>query len=210
MKHGQPWFVIATLRGIGRHVKTTDQPFTVKDVVSWDADLKGAAPKVRVALDKLLFHKLVQRHVPERESILRPLVQVEHWQLTDKGLATCRSVLREQPRAKAPNPNALSTRLWSLLRLRKMLTAEEGAATLIDAGTRDFVTAQHQIAGYLRAWAKGVPDVVKVSAKTVNGAKRYVMVKEGGAYPPPTKATGEPAMPAPKLLTPRNRTGEAA
>lgn len=200
MKHGQPSFVLATLRGIGRHVKNTEQPFTVQDVAGWDAELTDDAPKVRVALEKLLFHKLVQRHAPVREALLRPLVQVDAWCLTDKGLGTCRSVLREQPGAKAADPKALSTRLWALLRLRKVLTAEEGAATLIDADSGDFAAAQRLIAGYLRAWAKLVPDVVKVSAKPMKRAKRYVMETDGGPTPPPTKVTGVPHLPAPKLI----------
>jgi hypothetical protein len=215
MKNRQPWFVMAALRGIGRHVKTTTQPFGASEVASWDAAFSDTKPEarglalVRIALEKLEFHELVARHVPQRDTILRPLVTLPpQWLLTPRGLATCRSVLREQPRSKkAPNPNALSTRLWALLRLRKMLTAEEGAATLIDAGTRDFAAAQHQIAGYLRVWAQLLPKVIQVSAKPVNGSKRYVMVKEGGETPPPTKAPVASSVPAPRPLVKRNRTG---
>lgn len=199
MKHAQPWFIVATLRGIGRHVKSTSQSFSVGDVVGWDDALKESAPKVRLAMERLVRHQMVELADQPREGVLRPVVQLERrWKLTAKGLGTCRAVLREQPGGKAPDPKALSTRLWALLRLRKVLTSEEGAETLIDAGSRDFAAAQKQIAGYLRAWARLVPDHVQVGARPVNGAKRYVMVKDGGANPPPTKATAEPLVPAPK------------
>lgn len=208
MKHAQPWFVVAALRGIGIHVKSTTQSFTANDVAGWDAAFANATPTsrgqalARVALERLHFHKLIARHVPERDGVLRPVMKLqEQWKLTTKGLGTCSSLLREQPVGKGPNPKALSTRLWALLRLRKTLTAEDGAATLIDAGTRDFATAQRLIEGYLRNWAKAVPEVVQISAKPVNGAKRYVMVKEGGEIPPPTKAAAVPLMPAPRQLS---------
>lgn len=208
MKQAQPWFVVAALRGIGTHVKTTTHAFTANDVAGWNAAFADAKPPsrglalARVALDRLHFHKLIARHVPVRDGVLRPVMKLpDQWRLTAKGLGTCGSLLREQPTGKGPNTKALSTRLWALLRLRKTLTAEDGAATLIDAGTRDFATAQRLIEGYLRNWAKAVPDVVQISARPINGAKRYVMVKEGGEVPPPTKAPAVPLMPAPRQLS---------
>ncbi len=199
MKNAQPWFVVATLRAIGRHVHETTAPFSVAEVVSWDETLKGCEPKARLAIDRLLFHKMVVRHEPVRDSVLRPVITLEpRWTLTPKGLGTCRSVARVHSTTR-PDPKAMSTRLWSLLRVRRALTAEEAANTLIDAGTRDFTAAQRQIGSYLRAWSRLVPDVVKVSVKPVARAKRYVMVKDGGITPPPTKSTGVPLLPAPRI-----------
>lgn len=211
MKQAQPWFIVAALRGIGRHVKNTTQSFTVGDVVGWDEDLKDAAPKVRLAMDRLVFHKMAAAVAQTRDGLLRPVMPLERrWTLTAKGLGTCQSVLREQHGTKGPDAKALSTRLWSLLRLRKVLTPEEGAETLIDAGSRDFSAAQKQIAGYLRAWSKLVPDSVQVGARATKGGKRYVMVKDGGATPPPTKATAVPFMTAPKAIAKPQSSKEVA
>lgn len=208
MQRAQPWFVGATLRALARHVQSTRTHFTAIDAAGWDDALAGRPGMARLAFARLEQYGMVERVEPPPTAV-KPLGKVEpRWQLTAKGLGTCRAVLQAQP-GNAPDPKALSTRLWALLHARRMLTAEDAASTLIDAGERDFRNAQKQLAGYLRAWAALVPDVVKVSEKRINGCKRYVLVKDGGIHPPPTKAGAIAPQPAPKVLPAPTTTGSA-
>lgn len=195
MQRTQPWFIGAALRAIAQHVPSTKMHFTAIDVASWDDALAGKPGMARLAFERLERHDLVVKVEPAH---FKPATRVEQvWKLTAKGLGTCRSVLQALP-GHAPDPNALSTRLWALLRLRRTLTSDEAACTLVDAGSREFRAAQKQLGGYLRAWAILVPDVVQVSAKRVGGCKRYVLVKDGGVHPPPTKTSAITPQPAPR------------
>lgn len=197
MKQIQPWFIGATLRALAQHVKSTRTEFTAIDVAGWDDALTGQPGKARLAFDRMFNNGMLER-VERPPTVEKPVSKVEpRWRLTAKGLGTCLAVLQALP-GNTPDPAALSTRLWVLLHARRVLTAEDAACTLIDAGSRDFPNAQKQLAGYLRAWAALVPDVVQVSAKRVNGCKRYVLVKDGGIHPPPTKVGAIKPQPAPK------------
>lgn len=194
MRRIQPWFIGATLRAIARNVPTTTTLFTAVDVARWDEALTGQPGMARMAFEVMGRHGMIEKVDPPAGA----LGKVEQrYTLTVKGLGTCRAVLQAQP-GNAPDPEALSNRLWALLRARRTLTSDEAASTLIDAGSRDFHKAQDQIGGYLRAWSRLVPDAVQVSAKRVGGCLRYVLVKDIGAHAPPTKASGIPPQPAPK------------
>ena len=197
MKLTQPWFVGATLRAISKHILNTTLTFSEHEVSAWDEALKGKAGMVALAMKRLLHHNMVEQCDPPANA-RRKFTKIDtRWRLTAKGLGTCRSVARALPDAPFPDPAALSTRVWELLRNRKVLTAEKAAEILIDANTRNFTGAQKQIAAYLLAWSRLVPDVVKVGIHRENGQKRYVMEKDGGIYPPPTKSKGIKPMPAP-------------
>ncbi|RMX18988.1 hypothetical protein EBQ34_01135 [Vandammella animalimorsus] len=89
----------------------------------------------------------------------------------------------------APDPHALATRLWGLLRIRRRLTTDEAASTLVDAGDGAAYTRQKKAIGaLLRAWAKHAPDVVTVAAKREGAHLRYVLLRDLGAWPPPSRA----------------------
>ena len=200
MKRTQPWFVRATLLAIAKNVSCTARIFSERDITTWDEALEGKQGMVSLAMGRLLSHEMVVRHEMTGNANHRIVKLDARWRLTKKGLGTCRAVAQSLPDAAPPNPNALSTKVWNMLRDRKVLTAEKAAEALIDANTRDFASAQRQISGYLRAWSRNVPDVVVVGAKLNGGHTRYVMVKEGGIYPPPTKSTGIKPQPTPKLV----------
>lgn len=210
MKRIQPWFVGATLRAIAMNVASTSHIFTERDITAWDKALEGKQGMVSLAMERLLTHDMVTQCEPLKNA-RRQLIKLDaRWSLTKKGLGTCRSVAHAQPDAAPPNPNALSTKLWKLLSDRKVLTAAKAAEILIDANTRDFASAQRLINGYLRAWSRNAPEVVTVGAILKGGHQRYVMVKNGGIHPPPTKSTGIKPMPAPKshdLIAPHPTEG---
>ncbi len=202
MKRTQPWFVGAALRAISQNVFRTTQVFSERDVAGWDVAFEEKAGMVSIAMERLLHHEMVVRCDPP-ENARRKLIKLDaRWRLTAKGVGTCRAVAQSLPNAAPPNPNALSTKVWKMLGELRVLTAEKAAEVLIDASSRDFASAQRQISGYLRAWSRNVPDVVVVGAKVKGGHTRYVMVKEGGIHPPPTKSTGIKPMPVPKSHAP--------
>lgn len=211
MKLIQPWFVGATLRAIALKVSSTTQIFSEREIAGWDEAFASKGGMVCLAMERLHYHEMVERCDPPANA-RRKIVKLDaRWRLTKKGLGTCRAVARSQPNAAPPDPNALSTKVWEMLRDRKVLIAEKAAELLIDAGTRDFANAQSQIASYLLAWSRNAPEFVVVSAKRNKGRKQYVMVKDGGIYPPPTKSTGIKPQPLPKsrdLIAPSN-VGEA-
>lgn len=194
MRRIQPWFIGATLRGLAHHVQSVKTTFTALDVAGWDDALSGQPGKARMAFEVMARHGMLEK----AELPAGALGKVEpRYHLTAKGLGTCRAVLQAQP-GNAPDPDALSNRLWALLRSRRTLTSDEAASTLIDAGSRDYRNARNLIGGYLRAWARLLPDAVQISARRVDGCLRYVLVNDGGVHPPPTKACGIPPQPAPK------------
>lgn len=196
MQRTQPWFIGAALRALALNVTNTRRVFTRSELIAWDMALAERPGLAKMALGRMAYHQLVELQ-PDRP-VAQDLTRVDQrWRLTDKGLATCRSVAQALPGAPPPDPSALSTRLWNLLRSRRTLTAEEAASTLIDAGERDFAKAQHQLGDYLSIWAKLVPKHVQVSAQRIGNAKRYVMVTDGGLYPPPTKVRRIRPVPAP-------------
>lgn len=102
---------------------------------------------------------------------------------------------------KAVDPHAFSTRLWDLMRLRKMLTPLEAAETLCDAGDGDFEKRRATARKCLRRWcnagalAEGARRVGAVGSS--NGDKRYVLLKDSVQPPrwrkPATKANAATA-----------------
>ena len=85
-------------------------------------------------------------------------------------------------------------RVWDLLRIRRQMTAQGAAETLVDVG-HDTGKTQARAAACLRAWSKARPDSVQVSKLLVEGQKRYVLVKDLGLVPPqkPTKPAAKKA-----------------
>lgn len=199
MQRTQPWFVGATLRALAQHVSSCSQTFTACDIAAWGSDLQGQPGKARLALVRMGCHEMVMDATERPPGLLSPIVKLEpRWRLTPKGLGTCRSVAQALPNAEQPDPSALSTRLWALLRSKRAITSDEAASTLIDAGSRDYSAAQRQISNYLLAWTRLLPNAIKVSDRRVKGCKRYVMVTDGGVFPPPTRSTAIAPRPAPK------------
>ena len=208
MQRKQPWFIGAALRALGKQVHNTARTFTARELAGWDSGLTERPGLAKMALKRMHNHLMVAP-VPASATTASAAVRSEQqWCLTTKGLATCRAVVQAQPGAAMPDPNALSTKLWSLLRIRRRLTSDEAACHLVDAGDpQELIRTQRTIAGYLRAWSEQFPDAVKVAAQREAGCKRYVMVKDLGVTPPPTKGSGIPLVTAPKAHpAPASRT----
>lgn len=84
---------------------------------------------------------------------------------------------------RPPAPGSFRARLWQLVRIRKLLTAEEAVQLLADAGDPRFVSKRNRANEYLRAWAAN--GVLQVSAKRgTRGQKQYVLVTDPGPAVP--------------------------
>lgn len=196
------WFVPVVLLALGRKFRNKPRPFTVAELLAWAPEL-GKDSTVRFACQTLQRSGLLERApdaVPAG-SERRP-ANPSTWRLTHEGLAACRAAVQEaaqQARSATVRANnrqrigsTLYGRLWNLLRNRKHLTSDEAVATLVDAGaaTRRM---QVRIAGFLSAWHAAFPEHIQLSARRVNGFKRYVVVKDPGPMPPPKAAPQEAA-----------------
>lgn len=183
-----PLFIGAVLQALGRNVTNTTRVFTVSELVVWSREFTSAPGLAKSAL-KLLGNRQIVEQVYDPAG---KFMSISRYRLTRQGLATCRAAAQAAPGAP-PNPSALSTRLWNLLRARRMTTAEEATEVLANAGEEGATRMQRSIAEYLRVWAVIVPDTIKISAQRVNGRKRYVLTKDTGIHPPPVKVSAKGA-----------------
>lgn len=195
------WFVPVVLLALGRKFRNKPRPFTVAELLAWAPDLRKGGT-VRFACQTLQRSGLLERAPDVAPAGSRRPAHPSTWCLTTDGLAACRAAVQEaaqQARSATVRANnrqhigsTLYGRLWNLLRNRKHLTSDEAVATLVDAGaaTRRM---QVRIAGYLSAWHAAFPEHIQLSARRVNGFKRYVVVKDPGPTPPPKAAPQEAA-----------------
>lgn len=89
-----------------------------------------------------------------------------------------------QPKAAAPG--TLRARLWALVRIRKVLGAEEAVQLLADAGDPAYISKRNKANECLRRWHQA--GVLQVSGQVgPKGQKRYVLVADPGPAVPPFK-----------------------
>lgn len=83
---------------------------------------------------------------------------------------------------KQPAKGTLRHRLWALLRIRKVLDADEAVKLLADAGDPAFISKRNKANEHLRRWAQA--GAVQVSAKVgPKGQKRYVLLADSPEVP---------------------------
>lgn len=179
------WFILPALAAIAHNVKSTARVITANDLSTWATDEKVDFPSgiADLALSSL------QRH-----GYIRPYAQchykrgaINRWSLTPQGLQAAQAALQAVPGVAAPDVQALPTRLWNLLRIRRRLTAVEAAQTLVDADD-NFEAQTKRIGALLAAWAKHAPKTVVVAQKREVGRIRYVLLVDLGRWPPPSRA----------------------
>lgn len=85
--------------------------------------------------------------------------------------------------AKPAAPGTLRARLWALMRIRKVLGADEAVQLLADAGDRAFISKRNKANECLRRWQ--LAGVLQLSAQVgPRGQKRYVLVADPGPAVP--------------------------
>ena len=184
------WPIVAALVALGQHrYPKSGEPFTEADLARWVPTF----PKysyARLAIDRLVLRKEVER-LPDSTILSACSRPIHSWRLTSTGAQTARAAyiadLALNPaahRGQAAEPvDPLAARLWSLLRIRRALTADEAATLLVDAG-EDVAPVRSQISAFLLAWSRHFPEAIQISTKRVDGFKRYVLLAELGSTPP--------------------------
>lgn len=189
------WFMPLTLIALGRFTAHVSLPFTA-------SDLQKFVPELMERKDARLACQLLE----QRKLAIPSKTKRYAWELTDAGLETCKAALNAsfiKGKCKPPAIQAnkvtpptvaeqLAPRLWSLLRIRKMLTSVAAVEVLANAGEN---TSYLQAVAnrLLRAWSQARPDALEISKKRINGAQRYVLKLDIGPQPPALTKTQKEA-----------------
>ncbi len=186
------WYLPHALAAIARYA-TPRHKMTAAKLAQW-ADCERvafSAGEAQRALDSMFRRGYIRPQVATTRPITRMGKAVTTvWVLTAMGWQAALAALRAMPGGPVPDPQALDVRLWNLLRIRRRLTADEAAQTLIDAAAPDWPLQKQRIAARLAAWAKHAPEAVCRGAKREAGQVRFVLREGGdlGRWPPPARA----------------------
>ena len=177
------WQVLPSLAAIARHVAKGDL-VNASNLSSWVQEdniefTPGVAEMALTALQRRGWCSITGCRRRAKNAI-------NEYRVTPAGMQAAQVALRCMPGGPVPDCNELETRLWNLMRIRRRLTAEEAAQTLVDADT-DFVAKKKRIGALLAAWAKFAPTAVTTGMKREAGHIRYVLTEDWGRWPLPSK-----------------------
>ena len=178
------WFFLPARAAIGANVKRPTQAITAAEVSQWATSDQLDYPVgiADLALSSLQKHGYVESRALKPQRSRSPRL----WFATATGLQVAQAAVQAMP-GSTPDLQALPTRVWNLLRIRRRLTAVEAAETLIDADD-NFEAQTKRIGALLLAWTKHPTSaVVTAQRREAGGRVRYVLVKDLGRWPPPTK-----------------------
>lgn len=182
------WVTAAALHALARHTIVEGGCFTAAQLADWTVD--DLTPEQRVHATTRLcalgfLHHQVQVRDGQREDV---------YTVTADGNAAIEAAAAGHVRKSGPkgtraaNPvrsDALSTKLWALVRLRKVIDSDSAARTLCNAGEDDFNSVRATVRKTLRRWElAGALQAGSRLLKTrddpmhSNGSKRYVLVRD--------------------------------
>ncbi len=188
------WVTATVLAALAERHLVAGSEFTAAQLASWVQPPLTAEQRVH-ATSRLCSLSFL-RHRMQLQAQGGVDVQVDTYALTPDGQAAVEAAAAGHVRKSGPKgsrkPNvppadAFSTRLWNLMRIRKMLTPSQGAELLGNAGDDDFERRRDTARKCLRRWAN--TGALQESVRRVgaagqsNGEKRYVLVKDS-ALPP--------------------------
>ncbi|MFE1573758.1 hypothetical protein ACFIQG_18350 [Comamonas odontotermitis] len=179
------WYVVPALAALARNVRSTNVSINAAQLSAWTEDdhiafPPGTAEMALSALQRMGWCAITSGRC-------RAKTAVNDYQVTAQGMHAAQAALRCMPDGPTPDVHELATRVWNLLRIRRRLTAEEAAETLVDADG-EFAAKKKRIGALLAAWAKFAPKAVAVAQKREAGHIRYVLVNDLGRWPPPARA----------------------
>lgn len=194
MSNPVTWVTAAALLALAEHTIVEGGMFTAGQLAEWTAGTLSDTQRVN-ASSRLCALGFVRHQVRLLDG-----ERTDCYTVTAEGCAAIEaaalgSVRKSGPKTtRQPNPvkpEALATRLWNLVRVRKIVDSDAAARTLCTAGEQEFERVRATVARTLRRWelagalqagAKRVKT--EGQAPTSNGAKRYVLVKDTGPTPP--------------------------
>jgi hypothetical protein len=204
MSDSTRWVTAAALQALAAQGLRAGAEFTAGELECWTRSTLTRQQRVH-ASSKLCALAFV-RHRLERTG--GGLIPVDTYRITAEGAAAIQAAAQGQVRksgpkgSRAPNPtdpDALASRLWRLLRMRRALDSDTAAQLLCDAASGDFERVQATVRRTLARWAT-TPQVqvaarrvaVPGQARSSNGCKRYVLVHDT-PEPPRWRQAGKAA-----------------
>lgn len=195
------WVTAEALKALAeRDLGRAGAQFTGTELAAWTTTLDVVQ---RVHASSRLCALGFVSHAAEIREIDGHAVRVDVYSVTAEGAAAiCAAaaghVRKSGPKgSRAPNaidPDAFASRLWRLVRVRKIVDADSLAATLSDAGQNRYATVRETVRKYLRRWANA--GALHEGARRINaqghsnGIKRYVLSDSAGPTPPRWRSKG--------------------
>lgn len=185
------WQVTVVLLTLQTREADSSLTFNEGALAAWVPALRGTSA-ARAAIHAMLRHKLIELAPQAGAPHTAPL----QYRLTPAGCEAvqgAKKLLRtlhkaaHGPMTPADQVEPFAGRLWRLLCIRKVLTAEEAANLLLDAG-EDVGRARTRASELLLAWSRQCPLAIQVSDKRIKGAKRYGLTVDLGPTPPDLRA----------------------
>ncbi len=203
------WVTAEALLTLGAiELDRAGQQFTAQDLADWTR--LALTPTQRVhATSRLCALGFVQY---ELKMMMDPksgqMLRTDLYTLTAEGSAAVKAAVAGHVRKSGPkgerksnpvDPHALSSRVWSLIRMRRVVDSDSLAATLSNAGDDKLAYARTRasVQRYLQRWTEvgALEKSVKRmrtggQALTSNGVVRYVLIMDS-ATPPKWHAATE-------------------
>lgn len=194
MSSATTWVTAAALQALAEHTIVEGGMFTAGQLADWTAGSLSAPQRIN-ASTRLCALGFVRHEVRVIDGL-----RTDTYTVTADGAAAIEaaalgSVRKSGPKGhRKPNPvqpEALATRLWGLVRVRRVIDSDSAARTLCTAGDEEFERVRATVRRTLRRWE--LAGALKPGAKRVkqagdpatsNGSKRYVLVTDTGPTPP--------------------------
>lgn len=182
------WVTAAVLQVLADQHYRAGQQFLAGQLAAWTAGV--LTPEQRVhASSRLCALGFVTHSV-----VVLDANRADLYTVTADGAAAIQAAAQGHVRksgpkgSRAPNPvraGDLTTRLWALVRLRKIIDSEDAARTLCDAGEQDFERVRATVRKTLRRWE--LAEALQAGSRLIkrrgdpvqsSGNKRYVLVRD--------------------------------
>lgn len=199
------WVTATVLRELGLRAQHPGAKFTASELATWTEGTLTHEQRVH-ASSRLCALKFVEHGVAVVDGQRHDV-----YTITTDGWAAMQAAVGGHVRKSGPkgtrkpnpvNPESLAARLWSLVRLRKIVEVDAAAQTLCMAGDDDYARVHATVARTLRRWElcgalQAAAKRVKRDVARSNGTKRYVLVRDSLEPPrwrPAIKAQREALM----------------
>lgn len=193
------WTSSALLVALAARGFKSGHSFTSVMARQWVPELK-TGHRLKHAIETLTDNQFITSQMV----LHRGTVSMAEYTVTAVGYEAIKAAASGQVRKSGPKgphgkdrkvpPATFASRLWALMRARRILDTDTAASTLVDAGD-DVATAAKTAQRYFARWAS-VYAIRESARRTATGHKRYVLVTdtpEPPAWTPKSKARATPS-----------------